>query len=129
MENKDQTKTSLSESLAQPEQPKILERQHSTILSDQEIAAEVCRLAGNPTYCKIVKAALKMDNQENIRKKNLIDLSCLPTRQYLDQTVVPIVTSGLSYLAKERPPEPIIALAEFLIKNKSTYDDNQSSSK
>lgn len=129
MENEEQTKTSVSEGGPQLKQPKILERQHSTILSDQEIAAEVCRLAGNPTYCKVVKAALKMDNQENIRKKNAIDLSCLPTRQYLDQTVVPIVTSGLSYLAKERPPEPIIALAEFLIKNRSNYDDSDGHSK
>lgn len=129
MENEEQTKTSVSEGDQQPEQPKVLERQHSTILGDQEIAAEVCRLAGNPTYCKVVKAALKMDNQENICKKNSIDLSCLPTRQYLDQTVVPIVTSGLSYLAKERPPEPIIALAEFLIKNRRTYDDSEGSSK
>lgn len=63
-----------------------------------------------------------MDNQENAIKKNRVDLSSLPTRQYLDQTVVPILMSALSFLAKERPPEPINALAEYLIKNKSHYE-------
>lgn len=104
-------------------QPKISEKHRSSLLTDEEIAAEVCHLAGNPTYCKIIQAAIKMDNQTNIPKKNRMDLSCLPTRQYLDQTVVPILMSGLCYLSKERPPEPIIALAEFLIKNKDLYEE------
>ncbi|XP_050307532.1 protein dpy-30 homolog [Anthonomus grandis grandis] len=114
------------DSQAKPSQeeklPKIPERRHSSILNNTDIAAEVCHLAGNPTYCKIIKAALKMENQETITSKSKEDLSCLPTRQYLDQTVVPILMSALSYLAKERPPEPIIALSEFLIKNKDAYE-------
>ncbi|KAJ8969012.1 hypothetical protein NQ317_007373 [Molorchus minor] len=88
----------------------------TTALTEQEIATEVCNLAGNPNYCKLIKAALRMENQENISKKSRVDLSSLPTRQYLDQTVVPILMSALSYLAKERPPEPISALAAFLLK-------------
>ena len=63
-----------------------------------------------------------MENQENITKQSRVDLSSLPTRQYLDQTVVPILMSALSYLAKERPPEPITALAEYLIKNKTSHE-------
>lgn len=61
-------------------------------------------------------------------KKSRVDLSSLPTRQYLDQTVVPILLQGLSYLAKERPPEPINALAAYLLKHRSTYDPSPESS-
>ncbi|XP_030052276.1 protein dpy-30 homolog isoform X2 [Microcaecilia unicolor] len=34
--------------------------------------------------------------------KQKVDLQSLPTRAYLDQTVVPILLQGLSVLAKER---------------------------
>ncbi|KAM9314305.1 protein dpy-30 homolog isoform 2-T2 [Pholidichthys leucotaenia] len=56
-------------------------------------------------------------------KKQKVDLQALPTRAYLDQTVVPILLQGLSVLAKERPPNPIEYLAAFLLKNKSQFDD------
>lgn len=69
-----------------------------------------------------------MENQENLPKKTRVDLSSLPTRQYLDQTVVPILMSALSYLAKERPPEPISALAAFILKNKSAYESGSEAS-
>lgn len=69
-----------------------------------------------------------MENQENLPKKTRVDLSSLPTRQYLDQTVVPILMSALSYLAKERPPEPISALAAFILKNKSSYESGSETS-
>ncbi|KAM6939900.1 protein dpy-30 homolog [Xenentodon cancila] len=55
--------------------------------------------------------------------KQKVDLQALPTRAYLDQTVVPILLQGLSVLAKERPPNPIEYLATFLVKNKSQYED------
>lgn len=55
-------------------------------------------------------------------KKSRVDLQSLPTRQYLDQTVVPILLQGLSFLAKERPLDPISALAAYLLKNKASYD-------
>lgn len=69
-----------------------------------------------------------MENQENQPKKSRVDLASLPTRQYLDQTVVPILMNALSYLAKERPPEPISALAAYLLKNKSTYESGPENS-
>lgn len=50
-------------------------------------------------------------------------LQTLPTRAYLDQTVVPILLQGLSVLAKERPPNPIEFLAAFLLKNKSQFEE------
>lgn len=55
-------------------------------------------------------------------KKTRVDLQSLPTRQYLDQTVVPILLQALSTLAKERPPDPINFLAGYLLKNKTQYD-------
>lgn len=55
-------------------------------------------------------------------KKSRVDFSTLPTRQYLDQTVVPILLQGLSFLAKERPQDPIPALANYLLKHKASYD-------
>jgi len=45
----------------------------------------------------------------------------IPTRQYLDQTVVPILLQGLSALAKERPADPIQYLADYLSRNKDKF--------
>ncbi|XP_046899579.1 protein dpy-30 homolog [Hypomesus transpacificus] len=61
-------------------------------------------------------------NAEKVSKQK-VDLQSLPTRAYLDQTVVPILLQGLSVLAKERPPNPIEFLAAFLLKNKSQFED------
>ncbi|KAJ8360057.1 hypothetical protein SKAU_G00165820 [Synaphobranchus kaupii] len=55
--------------------------------------------------------------------KQKVDLQSLPTRAYLDQTVVPILLQSLSVLAKERPQNPIEFLAAHLLKNKSQYED------
>ncbi|KAK1171317.1 protein dpy-30-like protein [Huso huso] len=55
--------------------------------------------------------------------KQKVDLQSLPTRAYLDQTVVPILLQGLSVLSKERPPNPIEFLAAYLLKNKSQFED------
>lgn len=69
---------------------------------------------------------MEKENETNANRKSRIDLNALPTRQYLDQTVVPILLQGLSALAKERPPDPINYLAAYLLKNKSTFDNNNS---
>merc|ERR1712059_140865 len=53
-------------------------------------------------------------------------LQSLPTRQYLDQSVVPILLQGLTALAKERPAEPVDFLAAYLMKNKHLYQQQQS---
>uniref|UniRef100_A0A1I8ERF0 Protein dpy-30 homolog n=2 Tax=Wuchereria bancrofti TaxID=6293 RepID=A0A1I8ERF0_WUCBA len=45
----------------------------------------------------------------------------IPTRQYLDQTVVPILLQALGALAKERPPNPIEYLANYLLKEKDRF--------
>lgn len=55
--------------------------------------------------------------------KQIVDLQSLPTRAYLDQTVVPVLQQGLSMLAKERPDNPIEFLAAHLLQNKTHIDD------
>nr|XP_044986439.1 protein dpy-30 homolog [Jaculus jaculus] len=55
--------------------------------------------------------------------KQKVDLQSLPTRAYLDQTVVPILLLRLAVLAKERPPNPIEFMASYLLKNKAHFED------
>ncbi|XP_019967974.1 protein dpy-30 homolog [Paralichthys olivaceus] len=67
-----------------------------------------------------------VENEKAIAEKiskQKVDLQALPTRAYLDQTVVPILLQGLSVLSKERPPNPIEYLAAFLLKNKSQFEE------
>lgn len=84
----------------------------------------VAATTGPPTDNNVVKNGAKESNSvgETPAKKPRIDLQSLPTRQYLDQTVVPILLQALSTLAKERPPDPIEYLATYLLKNKSQFD-------
>lgn len=56
-------------------------------------------------------------------KKPRIDYASLNTRQYLDQTVVPILLQGLSSLAKTRPEDPTKYLATYLLEHKQEYED------
>lgn len=65
------------------------------------------------------------DNQkdESTGNKQKPDLSTLPTRAYLDQTVVPILLQGMSQLARERPAKPIENLALYLQQNKEKYGE------
>ena len=59
----------------------------------------------------------------SMRVKEKADLSTLPTRVYLDQTVVPILLQGMSQLARERPSKPIERLASYLQLNKDKYGE------
>uniref|UniRef100_A0A8C2TS07 Protein dpy-30 homolog n=1 Tax=Coturnix japonica TaxID=93934 RepID=A0A8C2TS07_COTJA len=72
-----------------------------------------------------VKQRIVENEKLNAEKtsKQKVDLQSLPTRAYLDQTVVPILLQGLAVLAKERPPNPIEFLAAYLLKNKSQFED------
>jgi len=53
------------------------------------------------------------------QKKSRADLNSLPTRQYLDQTVNPILLPALKALAKERPNDPISFIIAQLSKHKT----------
>jgi len=59
---------------------------------------------------------------EEPAKKSRMDMKGLDTRQYLDQTIVPILLQGLTALSKERPPDPINYLAAYLLKHKSKFE-------
>jgi len=63
---------------------------------------------------------------EGSSKKYRQDLASLPTRQYLDQTVVPILLQGLASLARERPRDPIEYLAGYLLRHKREYETDHS---
>ncbi|GAB0098375.1 Protein dpy-30 homolog [Sergentomyia squamirostris] len=67
-----------------------------------------------------------MEKPADVPKKPVRDLKSLPTRQYIDQTVAPILLKGLQTLAKERPPDPVNFLANYLLQNKSRGEDNSS---
>merc|ERR1712100_513335 len=47
------------------------------------------------------------------------ELQTMPSRQYLDQTVMPLLYNGLERLVEERPPNPVDWLATYLLKNKN----------
>lgn len=49
----------------------------------------------------------------------------LPTRQYLDATVVPILHAALSQLAKIRPEDPIHFLGTYLLEYKDSFNSEQ----
>jgi protein dpy-30 len=60
---------------------------------------------------------------DSTSNKQKADLSTLPTRAYLDQTVVPILLQGMSQLARDRPAKPIEHLALYLQQNKEKYGE------
>ncbi len=69
-----------------------------------------------------IEKIIENENDLANTKKQKVDLSSLPIRAYLDQTVVPILLQGMSILAKERPPNPIEYLGTYLLKNKDKFD-------
>ncbi|XP_027207090.1 protein dpy-30 homolog isoform X1 [Penaeus vannamei] len=67
-------------------------------------------------------------NGESSAKRPRVDVNSLPTRQYLDQTVVPILLQAVTQLNKERPGDPIEWLANYLLKNKPQFTNGNSNS-
>ncbi|XP_001237951.3 protein dpy-30 homolog [Anopheles merus] len=70
----------------------------------------------------------KSSATDNGRKPAGNNLQSLPTRQYLDQTVNPILLQGLKVLAKERPQDPVQYLANFLLQNKNRVEESNGAS-
>ena len=62
-------------------------------------------------------------------RRGKVDLQSVPMKEYLENTVIPIVHQGLVALARERPDSPIEYLAAFFLKHKHRYsrDDNENS--
>lgn len=63
------------------------------------------------------------DKPELVKKRT--DMSTIPTKQYIDQTVAPILLNALKSLARERPADPIQFVADYLVKNKSANGEQQ----
>ncbi|XP_077522904.1 protein dpy-30 homolog isoform X1 [Amblyomma americanum] len=80
--------------------------------------------ASENTQFHLQASADKENIGASLPKKSKMDTDfhSLPTRQYLDQTVVPILLQALSTLAKERPPNPIEYLANYLMRNKTQFE-------
>ncbi|BES98506.1 single-organism cellular process [Nesidiocoris tenuis] len=80
----------------------------------------------SPVAKKVIICGKDATDAAVSKKPSKVDLMSLPTKQYLDQTVVPILLQGLQLLAKERPSDPINYLAAYLLKNKSQYEGSSS---
>ncbi|XP_018010393.1 protein dpy-30 homolog [Hyalella azteca] len=61
------------------------------------------------------------------RKRSRLDLSSLTSRQYLDQTVVPVLLQALTKLNKERPSDPIDFIANYLRNHSENICEGNSS--
>uniref|UniRef100_A0A7E4UP84 Dpy-30 n=1 Tax=Panagrellus redivivus TaxID=6233 RepID=A0A7E4UP84_PANRE len=83
--------------------------------------------AAMPPPDKPVGATASADSSGEVKKNdqevNRIALANIPTRQYLDQTVVPVLLQGLGAVAKERPQNPIVFLAEYLLKENARINE------
>ncbi|CAI2354605.1 unnamed protein product [Caenorhabditis sp. 36 PRJEB53466] len=78
--------------------------------------------AGIPTNVLAANGGQQQTNAAAAQRNT----STIPTRQYLDSTVVPILLQGLGALAKDRPENPIEYLANFLLREKDRYNsENQ----
>ena len=53
----------------------------------------------------------------NVDKESKAKLANLQIRTYLDQTVMPLLLTGMAELAKERPSNPIEYLANYLLRH------------
>ena len=65
-----------------------------------------------------VKAESQEPKQDDALRNALLNI---PTRQYLDQTVVPLLLQALGNLARERPTNPIQYLGEYFLREKDRY--------
>jgi len=72
--------------------------------------------SGKPS--EVLDESGQMNSSNKIKKiegkENMKDYG---TRAYLEQTVVAIVTQGMSELAKERPENPLEFLGNYLLKH------------
>mmetsp|Transcript_36781 Transcript_36781/g.70910 ORF Transcript_36781/g.70910 Transcript_36781/m.70910 type:complete len:86 (-) Transcript_36781:226-483(-) len=53
------------------------------------------------------------------------NLKALPVRQYLDQTVTPVLLKAMSELVNVRPDDPVEWLAAWLVKNNPNKNEEK----
>lgn len=91
-------------------------------MSDKPAATPTTPTSGTP-IATASPPAPNAAEQLAAKRKTRAELLALPARQYIDQTVAPILLQGLQVLVKERPPEPVSFLAAYLLKNKAKCED------
>ncbi|CAM9192868.1 unnamed protein product [Ascophyllum nodosum] len=87
--------------LAEPSAPPS--ESNASLFPQQNPNASVSEVVGEPPE----KASDTLADRLNVQS--------LPIRAYLDQTVVPILLDGMSALVKERPPNPVEWLGNYLL--------------
>lgn len=102
------------------EADKVAETEKSTDAAKAAAATEEKAMKVDEEPAKEVETPVVAPEQPQPPKQN-----DLPTRQYLDATVVPILHSALSQLAKIRPDDPIQYLCKFLQEQKSNFAPDQ----
>nr|XP_016945157.1 protein dpy-30 homolog [Drosophila suzukii] len=80
--------------------------------------------SGATTVGQSTNPVVQQQQQQTASKKPSGETSSMPTRQYLDQTVAPVLLHGLQALARERPTDPIQFLASYLLKHSNGCDEN-----
>nr|CAD7449324.1 unnamed protein product [Timema bartmani] len=88
----------------------------------QLVENKINRLRKKKRIWKVSSAGELAVDDKATSKKSLIDFQSLPTRSYLQQTVIPILEEGLTSLTQDRPSDPIGYLATYLLENKGQYD-------
>jgi len=110
------------EALAAPTEqtPNTPQQTPQTLLANTE---QVETPKTTPVISEKVQKILSDEKEATIagKPRAKADIQSLPTRQYLDQSVVPILLQALTALSKERPPDAIDFVAAYLMKNKHLY--------
>ena len=105
-------------------QPNATEKTNETEAVSSVNGNETEKTSTNEPMDQQLTDSAKVNNDvSSSGDKQKADLSTLPTRAYLDQTVVPILLQGMSQLARDRPSKPIEQLALYLQQNKEKYGE------
>ncbi|XP_065662278.1 protein dpy-30 homolog [Hydra vulgaris] len=112
--NPEAVKDDFAHTVQEPKEDTELEK--STENAHKATNEEMAELLSEKT-----KKVVNDEREAATKPKSKVEIQSLPTRQYLDQSIVPILLQGLTAIAKERPAEPIDFLAAYLMKNKHLY--------
>ncbi|UJR25181.1 hypothetical protein I4U23_006536 [Adineta vaga] len=99
-------------------QPTVSDKTTSDEPMDQPQVDSTTNKVSNET---VTAETSNKDDSNPTKEKR--DVSTLPTRAYLDQTVVPILLQGMSQIARDRPAKPIEQLALYLQQNREKYGE------
>jgi len=115
-----------------PEQPVVAAPVQEAPAPEADAAAPPAAEPAPPVAAPVAETVLTEKTQKVISDEKeatnraKADVQSLPTRQYLDQTVVPILLQALTALSKERPPDAIEFLVGYLMKNKTSFQQQSS---